>query len=892
MKFVLVVIDTLRADHLGCYGYSKNTSPSIDKLAKEGTLFLSDTASDVPTQPSFTAFMTGKRGIKTRVVSHSPQESVGDDVPLLQELLASKGYVTGAVSTLYIMKKYFSRGFHYYMNPVAGNPSRIQRVQAEEINAMALPWIEQHQKEDFFLFVHYWDPHTPYLPPEGYRNMFYDGVYNDPNNHSLDELKKTPLWYHHLTWLKEAGYEDVTDLNFVVSQYDGEIRHVDDAVGELVQKIDDLGMTDETAVFLTADHGESLGEHGFYFDHADVYETTVHVPLIARLPGTFPARRVEELVQGIDVTSTILRMAGLAPTDPEGLDLREVASGGKGRERVYTNQALWTAKRAMRDKRYKLILTYDKTYWETPRLELYDVKEDPQESKNLAEEKADIANEMELKLRRWEDEQLGPRVDPLKKITESGIPARVWVENVLKRYNVYDTYEKQRNAIDAPKRGRASAKSLERELKPTASSIIKLKVSMAYGEKGMQVDLPDDAYVVRARMPKGKTGDEAIQLIRESIRNPVGRSLNEAAAHAKKVSVLITDRTRATPNELVLRALIESLPKDRTHELTIVVANGLHKPGGEKELRKLVGDEIYESYRVIDHDSDDTKNLSYVGKTSRGTELYFNREVLSSDLIIGTGLIEPHFFAGYSGGRKLLLPGVAGTNTVYQNHDYEKIADPRADYGFLGGNPIHEDMVEATRMVSAFSFIVNVLLDEEKRVITTFSGDPYQAHEAGAKGYDSFGRVSVPFEADITVVTNGGHPLDLNLYQAVKGMTTAARITKKGGVIIALSRCEEGVGHESFRELAAFSKDPQKVLDHIREDEPIRDQWQVQKLEQVLLKNKVVVVSEGVKEEEIEELNMMPASTFDEAFEMAKRLTEGSKVVAIPEGPYVIPDLS
>ncbi|MDP7975713.1 MAG: sulfatase family protein [Thermoprotei archaeon] len=452
MKFILIVIDTLRADHLGCYGYAKNTSPSIDKLARESTVFLNDTATDVPTQPSFTAMMTGKRGIKTGVVSHSPHETIGDEVPLLQQLLASKGYVTGAVSTLYIMKKYFSRGFHYYMNPVAGNPSRIQRVQAEEINAMALPWIEQHQKEDFFLFVHYWDPHTPYMPPEKYRKMFYDGVYNDPSNHSLDELKSTPLWYHHLTWLKEAGYADVTDLNFIISQYDGEIRHVDDAVGELIQKIDDLGLTDDTAIFLTADHGESMGEHGFYFDHADVYETTIHVPLMIRMPGIFPAARVSELVQGIDVTSTILKMAGLSPTDPEGLDLRDVATGAKGRETVYSNQALWTAKRMIREKRYKLILTYEATYWPTPRLELYDLDNDPKEEKNIINERPELANELELKLRRWEDEQLGPRVDPLKKITESGIPAKSWVENVLKRYNVYDTYEKQRNAIDAPKR--------------------------------------------------------------------------------------------------------------------------------------------------------------------------------------------------------------------------------------------------------------------------------------------------------------------------------------------------------------------------------------------------------------------------------------------------------
>jgi nickel-dependent lactate racemase len=411
---------------------------------------------------------------------------------------------------------------------------------------------------------------------------------------------------------------------------------------------------------------------------------------------------------------------------------------------------------------------------------------------------------------------------------------------------------------------------------------------MPYGEKGMEVDLPDDAFVVRAPIPAGVVGNAALEKVRQSIRNPIGRGIEDVARSAKAVSILVTDKTRATPNETILKALTESL---EGREITVVVANGLHKPSGEAALRKLVGDEIYERCEVVDHDSDDDKNMAYVGRTSRGTDFYINKRVLSTDLIIGTGLIEPHFFAGYSGGRKLVLPGVAATSTVYKNHDYEKMAHPMADYGFLKGNPIHEDMVEATRMVSKFAFIVNVILDEKKRLVQSFAGDPYEAHERGAREYDSFGRAKVPFEADITVVTNGGHPLDLNLYQAVKGMTTAARVTRRGGVIIALSRCEEGIGHESFRELAAASKDPQKILNYIKENEPIRDQWQVQKLEQVLLKSKVIVVSEGVKDKEVEELNMIRAGSFEEALELARRMTPGKRVVAIPDGPYVIPDL-
>ncbi|MFQ1020812.1 nickel-dependent lactate racemase [Tardisphaera saccharovorans] len=416
-----------------------------------------------------------------------------------------------------------------------------------------------------------------------------------------------------------------------------------------------------------------------------------------------------------------------------------------------------------------------------------------------------------------------------------------------------------------------------------------MKLLMPYGEKGMQIELPSSAFVAKAHIPAGVPESETTNVIMKSLRNSIGFTLEELVGGTERISVLVTDKTRATPNAPILTALIDAIGQG--HGITIVVSNGLHRPAGEEELRKLVGDEIYERYEVVNHNSDD-EDTAYVGKTSRGTDFYLNRSVAVSDLIIGTGLIEPHFFAGYSGGRKLLLPGAASTRTVYQNHDYKKIADPRSDYGYLEGNPIHEDMVEAAKMVKTFRFIVNVLLDEQRRVIAAFSGDPYQAHVLGAKKYDSFGRVTVPFKADVTVVTNGGAPLDLNLYQAVKGMTTAARVTKRGGAIVILSRCREGIGHESFRELAAYSKNPSKILDRIRQEEPIRDQWQVQKLEQVLLKSKVVVVSEGVKEKDVEELNMIPASSFDEALEIALRLAGGDKIVAIPGGPYVIPYLA
>jgi len=194
MKVILLVIDTLRADHLGCYGYSRDTSPNIDRIAREGTLFENAYPSDVPTQPSFTSMFTGQRGIITGIVSHSRTENLDENVPFFTEILARKGITTAAVSTLYMMRRWFARGFKYYMNPVAGVRRRLQQVDAEEINGMAIPWLRDHKKEDFFLFIHYWDPHAIYLPPEPYRRLFYDGDETDPENRSVEALKKQLVW--------------------------------------------------------------------------------------------------------------------------------------------------------------------------------------------------------------------------------------------------------------------------------------------------------------------------------------------------------------------------------------------------------------------------------------------------------------------------------------------------------------------------------------------------------------------------------------------------------------------------------------------------------------------------------------------------------------------------
>jgi len=451
MKVILLVIDTLRADHLGCYGYHRDTSPNIDWLAKQGTVFEKAYPTDVPTQPSFTSMFTGLRGIQTGIVSHSETENLAESTSCFPELLSQQGITTVAVSTLYMMRRWFARGFRYYMNPVAGRRERLQQVDAEEINAMALPWIEENRERDFFMFIHYWDPHGIYLPPEPYRRLFYQGNECDPENHSLDVLKTQPVYpftKRHLDAIKE----NLTDIEYVVAQYDGEIRYADDNVRRLLDLLEELGISDETAVILTSDHGESLGEHHFYFDHHEVYETTIHVPLVMRYPPGVPKeKRVDGLVQSTtSLAPTILNLFGLKVPDYfEGKDLVKLANGEEeGWGEICVNQALWTAKRVFRTERWKLIKTLDNTYWETPSLELYDMKEDPAETKTLASEEPEIADCLELRMERWLREKLGRQVDPVQLIVSQGLPVHPWVEKAAKMTGMFKRYEEWRMHVD------------------------------------------------------------------------------------------------------------------------------------------------------------------------------------------------------------------------------------------------------------------------------------------------------------------------------------------------------------------------------------------------------------------------------------------------------------
>jgi arylsulfatase A-like enzyme len=445
MKIIMISLDTLRASRLGCYGYVKPTSPYLDTIAAQGVLFERAYAADIPTEVAHTGIFTGKVGLTTGVVSHGSElMSLPKTVPWLPTMLRAAGFTTGAVDNLYQLKEWFARGFRYYINSVGRN----RWIDGRTVNELALPWLEQHKDESFFLFLHYWDAHTPYLPPKSYVGEFYDPGRNpyDPENKSMEPA------YNHAAYpfFKHHHYDlvgPVTDSDYYNALYDAEIRYLDDRLRELDERLEALGIREETLLVLFGDHGESLTEHDIYWDHCGLYEPTVHVPVILRWPGRIPARRrVPGFVQQVDLLPTILEaIRSEAPAgidlsgldDPDGLDGRSLWPAIRGErdgthEEIYLSECAWQAARGIRTERYKWIRTYDSGPFVRPACELYDLKEDPGETVNLAEACPDIVEEMQRRLDRWVAGKLEGREDPMRRqLVQAGLPFRRRIEQVL-----------------------------------------------------------------------------------------------------------------------------------------------------------------------------------------------------------------------------------------------------------------------------------------------------------------------------------------------------------------------------------------------------------------------------------------------------------------------------
>jgi len=413
-----------------------------------------------------------------------------------------------------------------------------------------------------------------------------------------------------------------------------------------------------------------------------------------------------------------------------------------------------------------------------------------------------------------------------------------------------------------------------------------------FGRGSLKLDIPraNLVSVIEPRFMEAAWDEEGE--VRRAVDHPIGSlRVKEAIKKQAKAVIIVSDITRPAPNPLMVPPVLDALREAglKTESMEIVVASGLHRPASREELEELLGKDVVRKVKVINHNAEDEEQLTEIGKTTFGTDVTLNKKVVEADFVIATGLIEPHFFAGYSGGRKSILPGVAGRKSVFQNHSFQMIGHPKARYGILKGNPIHEDAMEAAKMVR-LNFMVNVVLNKERKIVKAFAGDSVKAYEAGVDLLDAMVRVPTPRKADIVITTNGGYPLDRNLYQAVKGMATGELVVRRGGVIVIMAECIDGIEHESFYQLMEEAKNPNEVLETIKKEEPIIDQWETQVLARILKKAEVIVVSKGVKDELIEDMLMTSASTPEEALALALRKAgNAAKIVAIPEGPLVIP---
>lgn len=419
-------------------------------------------------------------------------------------------------------------------------------------------------------------------------------------------------------------------------------------------------------------------------------------------------------------------------------------------------------------------------------------------------------------------------------------------------------------------------------------------VYFPYGKEELSLELPDQQLqgILVSRLHNYRAERSELELVKEALVNPVGSPrLSELAKDKRKIVIIASDHTRPVPSKVILPPMLEEIRRVNPQaDITLLIATGCHRGTTREELVGKFGEDIVARERIVVHDCDDKENMVRIGVLPSGGELFINRLAYEADLLLAEGFIEPHFFAGYSGGRKSVLPGIASRSSVLANHCSEFIAHDRARTGILEGNPIHRDMLWAAK-AAKLAFIVNVVINAEKKAIYAVAGDVEQAHAKGCAFLSELCRAeAVP--ADIVISTNGGYPLDQNIYQAVKGMTAAEATVREGGVIIMLAKSNDGHGGEQFYHQLADEPDISKTMALFLSrgrNETVPDQWQTQILIRVLQRATVIYISDA-PDEMIRSLHMIPAHSLPEAVECAQAILANPRatITAIPDGVSVM----
>ncbi len=421
--------------------------------------------------------------------------------------------------------------------------------------------------------------------------------------------------------------------------------------------------------------------------------------------------------------------------------------------------------------------------------------------------------------------------------------------------------------------------------------------NLPFGKEKIKLELPEEqvAGVLVSHAHEYKAPKSEAELVADALANPIGSpKLSDLAKGKKNCVIISSDHTRPVPSHVIMPQLLAELRKGNPDiDITILIATGMHRATTKEELIAKYGKEIAEHEKFVIHVSRNDEDMVSIGTLPSGGDCRINKIAANADLLISEGFIEPHFFAGMSGGRKSVLPGIASKVTVLANHCSEFINSPHARTGILQGNPIHEDMLYAAK-AAKLAFICNVVIDADKKVIAAFAGDREKAHYAGADFEMKLAGVK-PVPADIVITTNGGYPLDQNIYQSVKGMTAAEATCKEGGVIIDVSSCSDGHGGEDFYNNLKNAESIQKAMDEILargRNETVFDQWEAQILMRMLLKFTIIMVTKA-PQQMIEDMHMKYAASVDEALSMAKEImakkgNKDPKITVIPDGVSVI----
>ncbi|MBM7691531.1 nickel-dependent lactate racemase [Peribacillus deserti] len=416
-----------------------------------------------------------------------------------------------------------------------------------------------------------------------------------------------------------------------------------------------------------------------------------------------------------------------------------------------------------------------------------------------------------------------------------------------------------------------------------------MNTALLYGRDGLTVEVPDHSLIIEPKHLQGLENEE--KEVAAALQNPIGTlPLREMVKETDKVAIVISDITRPTPNEKLIPWIIKELPHVPLKNYVIINGTGTHRDQTREEFVSMLGEWVVENIRIINNNCHDKETLIIVGHSEFGCDAYLNKEYAEADFRIVTGFIEPHFFAGFSGGPKGIMPGIAGLETIMTFHNARMIGDPLATWGNMVNNPVQDMAREVNRMCKPH-FMLNVTLNKEKEITNVFAGELFQAHDAGCAFVKEHAMIKCDERFDVVITSNSGYPLDQNLYQAVKGMSAAHKIVKKGGAIICAAECSDGLpDHGNYAKILQMRKNPHDILEMINDGSfKMFDQWQVQKQAVIQVWADVYVYS-SLSKEDVDRAMFIPTQNIEETLgQLREKYGENMTVAVLPLGPLTIP---